>query len=838
MSRKVVLFISLTLLFCSGVQGADDGSKIAQLERTIAECKDPLKIPPGIFKQIKMLQGAEPRPDMKALRGIKGDGLVHVFVDSVIYHRIQANLDQFILDLQADGYSVSVTRSWNQTPEVIRSILQSEYASSGLVGAIYVGDVPAAWMETFIYYRSHFPTDYFYMDLDGTWNDNDADGFYDNLSGSLEPEIWAGRISPSACVFGDEAELLNGYFEKNHAYRTGTLTLPDRALGYLDCTWYPEIQTSLGAVYDEVTFVDDEDTTTALDYKYRLTQEYEWVHLLAHSSPWGSTFYLYGETYGGGSVFSYEMPHVNPQANFVVLNACSNAKYTETHNLGQSYLFGSDCVVAVIGETRIMYGDPFEELYASLSTGATLGEAFLDWIWWYYEWFWGCNIFGDPTLMPHGHGNPPGSSGLSARRILKETPEWDTSPVDDSPFTDGNPSACADHDGNVWVAWNAARDIRSNIWTSHFDGTTWTEPEEVAFAVPWDFHPSVTTDNSGNVWVFWQSYREVDNGLDGWDIYAMYSDGSSWSTLRRVTSAEPYDVEPKAAVDSSGNVWVVWRTERKPDSDIMYAYWNGYGWSGKEYVVSSSHEERDPVITVDKNGNVWVVWYARKNGNWDIYARYYNGSVWSAEDRVTNDPGCDIQPSVTTDTLGQVWVIWRTNRNGNLDIYSKHYSGMGWSSEVPITTDPGDDLYPSAACYGGDKIKVTWQSNRDGDWNIYQSSHESEWSIPLPAVSDEGNQIQPVTVFPDENHFLAIFPADQGENWNIYCSTAFTRGDANSDGAVDLGDAVFILNYLFRGASPPVPLSAGDANCDAFVDLADAIHVLNYLFRGGDPPGC
>lgn len=839
MYKKVMLFVSLALLASTGMQaGGDDASRIAELERTIAECKDPLKVPAGIFKEIKILQGAEPRPDLAAARGVKDEGLVHVYVDSVTYHEIQANFDQFILDLQADGYSVSVTRSWNQTAEFIRSILQSEYASSGLVGAIFVGDVPAAWMETFLYYRSHFPTDYFYMDLDGAWSDHDADGFYDNLSGNLEPEIWTGRITPSACVFGDEAELLNRYFEKNHAYRTGSLSLPDRALGYMECSWYPEIETYLNSVYGEVTFVEDEDTTTALDYKCRLTQGYEWVHLLAHSSPWGSTFYLYGETYGGGSVFSYEMPHVNPQANFVVLNACSNAKYTETNNLGQSYLFGSDYVVAVIGETRIMYGDNFDDLYAGLGSGKNLGEAFLDWIWWRYEWFWGCNIFGDPTLKPHGHGSPLMSGVFSAQRLLKSASEWDTSPIDVSPFTDGNPSACADGHGNVWVAWNAARDIRSNIWTSRFDGALWSEPEEIAFAVPWDFHPSVTADDSGNVWVFWQSYRDVDDGTDGWDIYAMYNDGSSWSTLRKVTTAEPYDVEPKSAVDSSGNVWVAWRTERKPDSDIMARYWNGYGWSTAAYVASSAYEERDPVITVDKSGNVWVVWYARKNGNWDIYARYYDGSVWSSEDRVTNDPGCDIQPSVAADTLGHVWVIWRTNRNGNLDIYSKYYFGMGWSSDVPITTDPGDDLYPSAACYDGDKMLVTWQTDRDGNWNIYQSSHGSEWSTPVPAVSDIGNQIQPVNVFLDDDSPLPVFASDQQENWNIYCSMSFTRGDANGDGEINMADAIYLINYLYKDDLPPVPLAAGDANCDDFVDLADVIALLNFLFRDGPPPGC
>ncbi len=851
----MLVFIVFVLLAWVNVEAQQDNSlEISRLKKIIAECKDPLKVPPGIFKQIKILQGVEPRPDYKELRNITNQGLVHVFIDSVVYPEIQTNFDQFISDLQADSFTVLVTRVWSQTPQVIRATLQSEYAS-GLVGVILVGDVPAAWMETYPpdnSYTSHFPTDYYYMDMNGTWSDYDADGFYDNLSGDLYPEIWAGRITPTNCLFGDEVKLLNQYFVKNHAYRTGNLSLPDRALGYLELTWYPEVETYLGWVYNNVNFIDDENTTTALNYKYMLQQGYEWVHLLAHSSPWGSTFFLQNETYGGGSVFNYEMPLVNPQANFVLLNACSNAKYTETNNLGQSYLFGSDYVLAVIGETRIMYGDNFENLYASLGNGKNLGESFLDWIWYTYDWFWGCNIFGDPTLKPHGNGNPLKIAGFSPTPASRGAADWDTSPINISPFTDGNPSACVDHSGNIWASWNAGRDVRSNLWTSRYNGISWTTPQEVAFHVDWDFHPSMVTDRSGKVWIFWQSYRGVENYIDGWDIYGVYNNGVSWSSPIQITTANPYDVEPKSAVDSSGKVWVVWRAERKPDSDIMYSYYNGTTWSSNAYVTSSTYEERDPVITVAKDGKVWVVWFAKKNGNWDLYAKYYGSGIWSPEIRLTDDPGYDLQPSVTADSSGRVWVIWRSNRNGNLDIYAKYYNGTSWSPDVPVTTNAGDNLCPSVAYNNGNKILVTWQSNQDGDWNIYQSTYNGVWSNPSPVTSDPGNQILPVAVYDGNNHFGSVFQGDQEVNWNIYYSHSsaqwfapavnYATGDSpnsifcadlDGDGNLDLAVANYYssnLSVLMNNGNgifqPPVNYAAGEnptsvfcADLDGDVDL-------------------
>jgi len=819
--KVVILSLAVLLLWVTLGTASQNSLRIAELQKIIAECKDPLKVPPGIFKEIAILKGVQPRPDFKAIRGIKDPGLVHLFVDSYVYPAIQTNFDQFVADLQSEGYTTSVTQVVTETPEDIRAILQSDYVS-GLVGVILVGEVPAAWVELSAvthYYTSHFPTDYFYMDLDGTWSDYDADGFYDNASGSMEPEIWAGRITPSFCIFGDEVELLNQYFTRNHAYRTGSFALPDRGLGYIEIPWYvPHIDD----VYADVTIVIDEDTTTALDYKYMLQQGYEWVHLLSHSSPWGSTFFLDHEAYGGGSVFSYEMPHVNPQAHFIILEACSNAKYTETNNLGQSYIFGSDYGLVAIGETKIMYGNSFEELYESLATGSTLGEAFLDWMWWYWDFWLGCNLFGDPTLKPHGHGNPVTMAGFTPRPMPKGPKEWDTAPVDVSPYTDGNASACVDHSGNIWAAWNAGRDVRANIWASHYDGSSWSTPEEPAFSVPWDFHPSMVTDNSGNVWIFWQSYRVSDYGIDGWDIYAVYHNGSSWSSPIQVTTADQYDVEPSAALDSSGNVWVVWRAERKQDSDIMYSYYNGSSWTTPAYVSSLMDEERDPVITVDKYGKPWVFWYAKKAGNWDIYGKYYTGSTWSPEKRVTDDPGYDLQPSVTADASGKVWVLWRSNRSGNLDIYSKYWSGAAWSPAVAVTTDPGNDLYPSVTYDGGSQMVATWQTDRDGDWNIYHSTYDGGWSTAEPVSSDAGNQIQPAAFYKD-NVYGSVFGGDQEENWNIYSSSTLAQW--------------FALPVDYEAGDGPRSVFCADLDGDSDLDLAVAnrwTHNVSIFKNDGD----
>ncbi len=65
-------------------------------------------------------------------------------------------------------------------------------------------------------------------------------------------------------------------------------------------------------------------------------------------------------------------------------------------------------------------------------------------------------------------------------------------------------------------------------------------------------------------------------------------------------------------------------------------------------------------------------------------------------------------------------------------------------------------------------------------------------------------------------------------------------GDANGDGKIDPGDAVYLLNYLFKQGPAPEPLAAGDVNGDCEVNASDVIYLINYLFREGPMPqaGC
>jgi hypothetical protein len=67
---------------------------------------------------------------------------------------------------------------------------------------------------------------------------------------------------------------------------------------------------------------------------------------------------------------------------------------------------------------------------------------------------------------------------------------------------------------------------------------------------------------------------------------------------------------------------------------------------------------------------------------------------------------------------------------------------------------------------------------------------------------------------------------------------SYLCGNANGDELVNIGDVVFIVNYIFREGPAPDPLCIGNANGEPppLVNIGDAAYLINFVFREGPPP--
>lgn len=94
----------------------------------------------------------------------------------------------------------------------------------------------------------------------------------------------------------------------------------------------------------------------------------------------------------------------------------------------------------------------------------------------------------------------------------------------------------------------------------------------------------------------------------------------------------------------------------------------------------------------------------------------------------------------------------------------------------------------------------------------------------------------------DENYFWRVRcddPFESGE-WSIAAGfivkQPYLCGDSNGDENPDIGDAVFVINNVFKGGPLPDPIEACDGNCDSQCNVGDAVFMINHVFKGGPPP--
>ena len=150
------------------------------------------------------------------------------------------------------------------------------------------------------------------------------------------------------------------------------------------------------------------------------------------------------------------------------------------------------------------------------------------------------------------------------------------------------------------------------------------------------------------------------------------------------------------------------------------------------------------------------------------------------------------------------------------------------------------------AWYIGDTTDILWQSvsfNKNVKIEL-STGGGSNWTILAADTANTGIFTLEVPNTPSDSCRVRISDASDGNPSDVtdgfFAITNYVPGDATGDKVVDVGDVVYLINYLFKGGPAPNPMAAGDVNGDCVVDVGDVVYMINYLFKGGPPPqpGC
>ena len=309
-------------------------------------------------------------------------------------------------------------------------------------------------------------------------------------------------------------------------------------------------------------------------------------------------------------------------------------------------------------------------------------------------------------------------------------------------------------------------------------------------------YPAVASDSTGDFVVVWQ------NGA-GYGIHGLRfsSTGAPLGAGFRVDAASTDSLlAPKVASDSAGNFVVVW-TDNGRDGYANGVFGQRFGSTGaplgSEFQVNSftTGSQLRPSVASDASGNFVVVW--EDSARSGIFGQRYgsNGAPIGSEFRLDVGTTSRGRVSVASDALGNFVATWDFVESGgqNEGVFGRLYGsagaplGPGFHANSYTSTN---EISPAVSSSSTGKFVVAWTRQSDG--------------------------------------------SSYGVFGQRYAGSTCAVGDANWDGAVNVGDVFYLINTLFAGG--PAPVCSADVNADTKVDVSDVFYLINFLFAGGQPP--
>ncbi len=285
----------------------------------------------------------------------------------------------------------------------------------------------------------------------------------------------------------------------------------------------------------------------------------------------------------------------------------------------------------------------------------------------------------------------------------------------------------------------------------------------------------------------------AENGEWGYD--------GSWQN-----SATDFTDTCEAAV--AGMLWDLY-----DDVDDDYSHWTGQSGVGYQDSVGDTY-----------NNGVYKILDCLVNRNYSSHHPDNMSQFWNVWFQT---------PSYGDNS--KIWAIWYEH-GVNMDlippagaILINENDSLGTSLIVDINLNIIDTLSGLSNPRAGMRF-----SNDNTAWSNWEPFDSTKTGWDLSAYGGNSN-------FGTKVVYAKIRDATQINVTSFSDQIIYTEcipGDANGDDRVNIGDAVYIINYVFDGGLPPIPYEtcSGDANGDCIADVGDAVYLIAYIFRGGSPP--
>ncbi len=238
------------------------------------------------------------------------------------------------------------------------------------------------------------------------------------------------------------------------------------------------------------------------------------------------------------------------------------------------------------------------------------------------------------------------------------------------------PVIAVDSADNLNVVWHVSYSGATEKKEVYFcrstdDGVSWRDAENIPDNLEVACYQDIGIDSSGNLNVVWMTNTSTPVG----EIYFSRStnNGVNWNSPVNISNLSGTSRVPSIAVDSVGNINVAWSDDSPGNHEIYFkrSTNNGVFWSSVKKISNSRGDAFDPTIALDSAGNLNVVWFDDTPGNEDIYfsRSIDNGATWSTPVNISNNSGLSSWPRIAVYSAGRIYVVWEDNTPGNWEIF-------------------------------------------------------------------------------------------------------------------------------------------------------------------------
>jgi hypothetical protein len=181
--------------------------------------------------------------------------------------------------------------------------------------------------------------------------------------------------------------------------------------------------------------------------------------------------------------------------------------------------------------------------------------------------------------------------------------------------------------GQTWVFWSENTSwpktalANFEIFAASVVNGKVSAPTKISSHAGNDVSPVAATDKAGQVWVAWQAARN-----NAFAIVERHQDsGGKWTAERAVSTQSGNCWAPAIAAAADGRVAVAWDTYDKGDYDVWVREFSATGApAGVQPVANTEDYEARAALTYDRENRLWIAW-ERSGPTW--------GKDWGALDR-------------------------------------------------------------------------------------------------------------------------------------------------------------------------------------------------------------